>query len=74
MESTPSLPPEGEPLLTTGEVSRRLRVSINTVHRLAEQGEIKCYRVGRLRRFTVAAVDAYLEGAEHKPTTGRVSA
>lgn len=55
----------GAPLLKAREVAEWLRVSINTVHRLAETGELASHRVGRLRRFDAAAVEAYLEKVAH---------
>lgn len=54
----------GEMLLTTGEVARYLRVSINTVHRLADSGDLPSSKVGRLRRFRPADVKAYVERAD----------
>lgn len=48
-------------LLTTQEVAERLRISVNSAHRLAESGELSSVRVGRLRRFRIADVTAYIE-------------
>jgi excisionase family DNA binding protein len=56
-------------LRTPQEVAGTLRVSVNTVHRLAERGEIASIRVGRLRRFTEEAVQAYLDRATERPPT-----
>lgn len=72
MEQAPAEAPELAPLLTPAQVSRRLQVSINTVHRLADSGQIASYRVGRLRRFTTAAVDAYLESCTHAPDSAPI--
>lgn len=47
-------------MLKAREVAEWLRVSINTVHRLAETGELPSARIGRVRRFNAADVEAYL--------------
>ena len=62
------------PLLTSKEVATRFRVSINTVHRLAERGDLKGQRVGRLWRFAPEAVEAYLASATYTPEVEPIKA
>lgn len=45
--------------LTAEEVAEMLRVSKNSVYRLAQSGELASYRVGRKLRFTLRNVEAY---------------
>ena len=45
--------------LTAEEVAKMLRVSKNSVYRLAQSGELASYRVGRKLRFTLRDVEAY---------------
>ena len=49
-----------DPLLTGQEVADRLRISLPTLYRLAEEGAIPFVRVGRQRRFTTKAVDEFI--------------
>jgi excisionase family DNA binding protein len=52
-----------EPLLTTFDAADRLQVSIRTVRRLMTSGKLKSLRIGRLRRITTAALEAYMTAA-----------
>lgn len=45
--------------LTAEEVAEMLRISKNSVYRLAQSGELASYRVGRKLRFTLRDVGAY---------------
>ena len=45
--------------LTAEEVAEMLRVSKNSVYRLAQSGELASYRVGRKLRFTLRDVETY---------------
>lgn len=49
-------------LLTVGDVSRQLRVSPVTVHRLVRAGKLESVKIGRSRRFTQAMVTEYVNG------------
>jgi excisionase family DNA binding protein len=51
-------------LLTGQEVADQLRITLNTLYRLADAGEIRCIRVGVQRRFHPQAVEDYLNRAE----------
>jgi excisionase family DNA binding protein len=51
-----------EPMLTTGEVARRLNLHVNTIRRWSNQGILKSYRIGTRgdRRFKKQDVDELL--------------
>lgn len=50
-------------LLTMEEISQMLRVHPNSVRRWAEEGQLKCYRVGIRgdQRFKIGDVDRFLD-------------
>ncbi len=50
-------------LLTSSQVAEQLAVSVRTVERLVERGELVATRVGRSLRFTEADVAAFVERA-----------
>jgi excisionase family DNA binding protein len=54
---------EIEPMLTTSEVARILRVHINTVRRWANQGVLTSYRIGSRgdRRFKKVDIDRFCD-------------
>jgi excisionase family DNA binding protein len=45
--------------LTVEDVAARWEVSIRTVRRLVDRGELKCLRIGRQMRFTAEDLAAY---------------
>lgn len=49
-------------ILKPGDVCEILQVSRGTLGKLARAGAIKCYRIGRLRRFSMEDVMEYLSG------------
>jgi excisionase family DNA binding protein len=49
-------------ILTVGEVAKLMRVSRDTVYRLAVAGELPGRRVGRIWRFPKDAIQSYLHG------------
>jgi excisionase family DNA binding protein len=51
-----------EELLTIAQVAKHLQVSVATVRRLIDAGELRGVRVGRLWRVPKAAVEEYLGG------------
>jgi excisionase family DNA binding protein len=53
-------------VLEPKEVAQLLKVSVRTVVRLAERGEIVAFKVGDLWRFHRADVDAYIEEQKRK--------
>jgi excisionase family DNA binding protein len=50
------------PLLTVSEVAERLRVSVKTVRRLVERGQVPALRVGTQIRIDRDEFDAWLYG------------
>ena len=53
-------------VLKPKEVAQLLKVSVRTIVRLAERGEIVAFKVGDLWRFHRADVDAYIEAQKRK--------
>jgi excisionase family DNA binding protein len=51
-----------EEMLSIAQVAERLQVSVATVRRLIERGELPAVRVGRLWRISSNALEAYLGG------------
>ena len=47
-------------VLTVGEVAAFMRVSRETVYRMAGRGELPGRKIGRIWRFPRAAIDEYL--------------
>lgn len=60
----------GRLLLTVGEVARALSLSKATAERLVARGAIATIRIGRCRRVTRAALEAYI--AELERTTSEM--
>ena len=51
-----------EGLLTISEAALLLRISVPTLRRYADSGEITCYRLfGGHRRFRAEEINAYIE-------------
>jgi excisionase family DNA binding protein len=48
-------------LLTIGEVAQLLRINPATVYRLAKDGKIPAFKVGKEWRFTIEAVEKFME-------------
>ena len=54
-------------VLTVGEVAAFMRVSRETIYRLAARGELPGRKTGRIWRFPRDAIQAYLcEGKSHE--------
>lgn len=53
-------------VLDVKDVSQMLRVSIRTVTRLAERGEIIGFKVGDLWRFHRSDIEAYIEAQKRR--------
>jgi excisionase family DNA binding protein len=47
---------------TTSELAELLSVNPETVRRAAASGELRSVRVGRVRRYALSAVEAWLSG------------
>lgn len=55
-------------ILEPKEVAQTLKVSVRTITRLAERGELKGFKVGDLWRFYQSDVEAYIEEQRRKAT------
>lgn len=55
-----------EEILGTKDVAQILKVSVRSVTRLADAGEIHGFKVGDLWRFRRSEVDAFIERQEEK--------
>jgi len=66
------MPNNDQPLLTLQEVSKRLNVSLITIRRLIERGQLPSLKVGKVRRVRPADLEAYLSkaAADGKAGTG----
>lgn len=51
-------------VLTGGEVAKLLRVSRDTVYRLAASGELPGRKIGRIWRFSRDAIEQYLQNRQ----------
>ena len=49
--------------MTTAEVADRLGVSLRSVYRLIDTGQLPAYKIGRLIRLRTAEVEAFAAGA-----------
>jgi excisionase family DNA binding protein len=56
------LQPAFEPLLDSDEAPALLKIHPKTLQRLARTGEIRGLQVGKLWRFRVSALNAWLDG------------
>ena len=61
----PSLPPVR--LLKVDEVTRMLRVSRSSFQRILNEGKLKSYKLGRLRRVMLDDILSYLESHQELP-------
>lgn len=59
----------GDPLLTVAQVAARLKVSAQTVRRLARLDRLRPITVGRGMRFRPETVQAYLDQRSTTTTT-----
>lgn len=64
-------PPAAPPLLGVSDVAARLNVSARTVERIVASGQLRPLWIEGQRRFTVAAVEAYLKACAKQPANGR---
>ena len=62
----PSLPPLR--LLKLDEVTRMLQVSRSCLHRIINEGKLKSYKIGRLRRVMLDDVLSYLQSQQESPS------
>lgn len=60
-------------VLTVGEVAAFMRVSRETIYRLAARGELPGRKIGRIWRFSKDAIQEYVEGKSAVGHAGRVA-
>ena len=60
-------------VLTVGEVAAFMRVSRETIYRLAARGELPGRKIGRIWRFSKDAIQKYIEGDSVVGPAGRVA-
>lgn len=60
-ESPSALPtsPNPDPLLTAEQLAERWQVPVAHVYRLVRRGDLDAVKLGRYRRFAVAAIDSF---------------
>ena len=58
--------------LTIEEVAKVLKVSRETVYRLAAAGQLPGRKVGRIWRFSATAIERYLDACSAEPHSGPV--
>jgi excisionase family DNA binding protein len=57
-------------LLSLSEVAERLNISLITVRRLIERGELPSLKIGKVRRVKPADLEAYLRKAARAGAAG----
>ncbi len=57
---------DGKKLLTISDISKYLNIKTKTLYAKVEAGEIPHYRIGRLVRFRLDEIDAWLEDCRSK--------
>ena len=53
--------------LSTKEACERLGVTLRTLYRLMDEGQLPGYKIGRLIRLKGDEVDAFIDGARIQP-------
>ncbi|HZQ28681.1 MAG TPA: helix-turn-helix domain-containing protein [Acidimicrobiales bacterium] len=53
--------------LSTTEAKDRLGITLRTLYRLIDEGQLPAYKIGRVIRFTEDDVAAFLENSRIKP-------
>ena len=53
--------------LSTKQASDRLGVTLRTLYRLIDDGQLPGYKIGRVIRVKADELDAFIEGARIKP-------
>ena len=55
-------------IMTAQELSTYLKITTTTIYKLAQQGDIPCFKIGSEWRFKKELIDRWLEkGAGHAP-------
>ena len=53
--------------MSTGEAARRLGVTVRTLYRLIDEGELPAYKFGRVIRLQEADVDEFINASRIAP-------
>jgi excisionase family DNA binding protein len=53
--------------LSTKDACERLGVTLRTLYRLIDEGQVPAYKLGRLIRLKAGEVDAFIDGARIQP-------
>lgn len=53
--------------INTDEAARRLGITTRTLYRFMDRGEIPSYRMGRVFRFRIDDLDAFIESCRVEP-------
>ena len=53
--------------MSTGEAARRLGVTVRTLYRLIDEGELPAYKFGRVIRLQEREVDAFIDRSRIEP-------
>jgi len=62
----------GESWVTVEEVADHLRVKPNTVYKLIERNDLPAHRVGKLWRFAIEEIDAWVKAGRAAPGSTKV--
>ncbi len=57
----------GNDWMSTTAVARQLGISIRTLYRLIDSGQLPAYRFGRVIRLRAADIDPFIAGARITP-------
>lgn len=55
--------------MSTRETSARLGVTLRTLYRFIDEGQLAAYKFGRVIRLKAADVEAFIDGARIEPGT-----
>ncbi len=69
MSDQPGALPATTEWLSTAAAAARMGVSVRTLYRLIDHGEVPAYRMGRVIRLTGREVAAYIDGSQIEPGT-----
>ncbi len=69
MRDQPGARPHTTEWLSTAAAAERIGVSVRTLYRLIDHGEVPAYRMGRVIRLTGREVAAHIESSQTKPGT-----
>src|SRR5256885_13279038 len=61
--------PDDLPWLSTAAACRRLGITVRTLYRLVNEGQLPAYRFGRVYRLKADDVEAFIEASRIEPGT-----